>query len=587
MATLNHKGIDTYKRLLSATKKYWPVFLVGVLATLMLSLIDAGFAWLIKPIINKGFIDRNTHFIRWLPPVIIMVFVLRGFSGFSSNYFIYRVARYVVMDFRRAIFNHLLKLPATFYDRHNSGHLLSTIIYNVDQVAEASSDALVAILRQGSLTIGLVGVMFVVNWQLALLFLIIAPIIAWVLQKVSLRLRRLSGNVQKSVGEVTHVASEAIDGYKVIRLYGGHQYENEKFQQATKANRQRELKVVITNSIGTSLVQLLIAVPIAVVLFFATRPALGVSAGSFAAVVSAMIMLLSPVRRLTMMNSYIQKGIAGAESIFELLDEDVEKDKGITPLTHVKGGIEYRHVNFSYECAKGLVLRDINFTVAPGKTVAIVGRSGSGKTTLINLLPRFYDINSGEIAIDGINIQNCRLRDLRNQFALVSQHTALFNDTISHNIAYGQADADPQAVLAAAEAAHAMEFINQMPAGMETLVGEDGVLLSGGQRQRIAIARALFKNAPILILDEATSSLDTHAERHIQAALDNLMQQRTTLVIAHRLSTIENADVIIVIEKGQMVEMGTHQELIVQQGAYAELHRMQFSKQTVTNEVPQ
>lgn len=587
MATLNRKGIDTYKRLLSATKKYWPVFLVGVLATLMLSLIDAGFAWLIKPIINKGFIDRNTHFIRWLPPVIIMVFVLRGFSGFSSNYFIYRVARYVVMDFRRAIFNHLLKLPATFYDRHNSGHLLSTIIYNVDQVAEASSDALVAILRQGSLTIGLVGVMFVVNWQLALLFLIIAPIIAWVLQKVSLRLRRLSGNVQKSVGQVTHVASEAIDGYKVIRLYGGHQYENEKFQQATKANRQRELKVVITNSIGTSLVQLLIAVPIAVVLFFATRPALGVSAGSFAAVVSAMIMLLSPVRRLTMMNSYIQKGIAGAESIFELLDEDVEKDKGITPLTHVKGGIEYRHVNFSYERAKGLVLQDINFKVASGKTVAIVGRSGSGKTTLINLLPRFYDINSGEIAIDGINIQNCRLRDLRNQFALVSQHTALFNDTISHNIAYGQADADPQAVLAAAEAAHAMEFINQMPAGMETLVGEDGVLLSGGQRQRIAIARALFKNAPILILDEATSSLDTHAERHIQAALDNLMQQRTTLVIAHRLSTIENADVIIVIEKGQMVEMGTHQELIVQQGAYAELHRMQFSKQTVTNEVPQ
>lgn len=587
MTTFGRKGIDTYKRLLSATLKYWPIFLLGILATLVLSLIDAGFAWLVKPIIDKGFISRNTHFIRWLPPTVLIVFVFRGVVGFSSNYFIYHVARYVVMDFRRAIFCHLLKLPARFYDRHNSGHLLSTIIYNVEQVAEASSDALVTVLRQGSLVIGLIGVMFVVSWQLALLFLIISPIIAWVVKKVSVRLRRLSSNVQKSMGEVTHVANEGIDAYKVIRLYGGQDYENQKFHQATKSNRQRELKVIVTNSIGTSLVQLLIAVPIAVVLFFATQPSLGVSAGSFAAVASAMIMLLSPMRRLTLMNSYIQKGIAGAESIFDLLDEDVEKDKGTVPLTRVKGKIEYRQVSFNYEQSQRTILSDVSFTVEPGKTIAIVGRSGSGKTTLINLLPRFYEISTGDITIDGINIQDCRLQDLRNQFALVSQHTALFNDTIARNIAYAQADADPKAVLAAAEAAHAMEFINQMPDGMNTVVGEDGVLLSGGQRQRIAIARALFKNAPILILDEATSSLDTHAERHIQSALENLMQQRTTLVIAHRLSTIENADSIIVMEKGKIVESGTHATLLVRGGAYAELHRMQFSEQLVENKVTQ
>lgn len=587
MTTVGPKGVVTYKRLLSATKKYWPVFLMGIIATLIVSFIDASFAWLVKPIINKGFIDRNIHFIRWLPPIIVIIFVFRGLAGFSSNYFIYRVARYVVMDFRRAIFSHLLKLPVRFYDRHNSGHLLSTIIYNVEQVAEASSDSLVTVLRQGSSAIGLVGVMFIVSWELALLFLIIAPIIAWVVQKVSLRLRRLSSNVQKSVGEVTHIANEAIDAYKAIRLYGGEQYENHKFDQATKSNRQRELKVIVTNSIGTSLVQLLIAVPIAVVLFFATRPALGISAGSFAAVVSAMIMLLSPMRRLTMVNSYIQKGIAGAESIFDLLDEDVERDKGTTTLARAKGKIEYRHVNFKYERSKVPTLQEINFTVEPGKTVAIVGNSGSGKTTLINLLPRFYDLSSGEIIIDGINIRNCRLQDLRNQFALVSQHTTLFNDTIAHNIAYAQADTDAKAVLVAAQAAHVMEFVNQMPDGMNTLVGENGVLLSGGQRQRIAIARALFKNAPILILDEATSSLDTHAERHIQSALENLMQQRTTLVIAHRLSTIENADSIIVMEKGKIIETGTHQELIAQESAYAQLHRMQFSEQISAHEASQ
>ncbi len=577
MKIITRQGLHTYRRLLKATQHYWAAFLIGVLGTVLLSLIDAGFAWLIKPIINKGFIARDAIFIRWLPLIIILIFIIRGLAGFSSTYFINRVARNVVRDFRRAIFNHLLRLPASFYDRNNSGHLLSTIIYNVEQVAQASSDALVTSLQEASLVMGLLVVMFLVNWELALLFLVITPFIAWVMKTNSTRLRRLSTNVQKSVGEVTHVASESIEAYKVIRLYDGQEYETKKFHLATKANQQRELKVVVTNSIGTALVQLLISVPIAVVLFFATQPFLHVTAGSFASVVTAMIMMLRPVRRLTMVNSLIQKGIAGAESIFRLLDEDAEKDTGTQTLKRAKGRIEYQNVFFTYSQSNREILQNINFTIEPGQTVAIVGRSGAGKSTLINLLPRFYDIESGAIKVDGVNIKEYHLQDLRNQFALVSQQIALFNDTISHNIAYGQKHAvEKKKIIEAAEAAHAMEFIEHLADGLNTVVGENGVLLSGGQRQRIAIARAIFKDAPILILDEATSALDTHAERHIQVALDNLMRQRTTLVIAHRLSTIENANWIIVMDKGCLVEMGTHAELIAKNGMYAVLHRMQF-----------
>lgn len=581
MKTLTAQGIETYKRLLQATKQYWSIFLFGIIGTVVVSLTDAGFAWLIKPIINKGFIDRDKEFIHCLPLIIVCVSLFRGIAGFLSTYFINRVARNIVMDFRRAIFNHLLRLPAKFYDKRNSGHLLSTIIYNVEQVAQASSNALVATLQESSLIIGLLVVMFLVNWKLTLFFLVVTPLIAWVMKICSARLRRLSTSVQKSVGEVTHIASEGIEAYKVIRLYGGQKYEKEKFHHATKSNQQRELKVVITNSVSTSLVQLLIAVPIAIILFFAIQPALHVTAGSFASVVSAMIMMLRPVRRLTIVNSYIQKGIAGAESIFSLLDEDVEKDTGTRHLLRTMGIIEYHHVYFSYGKTKKPVLQNINFKIEPGQTVALVGRSGAGKSTLINLLPRFYDVSDGEIRLDGVNIKDFRLQELRSQFALVSQHTALFNDTILHNIAYGQArQIDKRRIIEVAYAAHAMEFIEQLPDGLDTVLGGNGMRLSGGQRQRIAIARALFKNASILILDEATSSLDTHSERHIQAALDNLMQRCTTLVIAHRLSTIEKANWIIVLDSGSLIEKGTHQQLLTLDGAYADLYRMQF------NEVP-
>lgn len=579
METFTAQGVKTYKRLLQATKQYWSVFLFGIIGTVVVSLTDAGFAWLIKPIINKGFINRDKEFIHCLPLIIVCVSLFRGIAGFLSTYFINRVARNIVMDFRRAIFSHLLRLPAKFYDKNNSGHLLSTIIYNVEQVAQASSNALVATLQESSLVIGLLVVMFLVNWELTLFFLVVTPVIAWVMKICSARLRCLSTSVQKSVGEVTHIASEGIEAYKVIRLYGGQKYENEKFHRATKLNQQRELKVVVTNSVSISLVQLLIAVPIAIILFFAIQPALHVTAGSFASVVSAMIMMLRPVRRLTMVNSYIQKGIAGAESIFNLLDEDVERNTGTRHLLRATGIIEYCHVYFAYGKTKKPVLQDINFKIKPGQTVALVGRSGAGKSTLINLLPRFYDVSNGEIRLDGVNIKDFHLEELRSQFSLVSQYTALFNDTILHNIAYGQIRRiDKRRIIEVAHAAHAMEFIEQLPDGLDTVLGENGMRLSGGQRQRIAIARALFKNASILILDEATSSLDTHSERHIQAALDNLMQRCTTLVIAHRLSTIEKADRIIVLEGGRLIENGTHQQLLASDGAYADLYRMQFTK---------
>jgi len=572
------KGRLIYKRLLKFTRQYWGMFIIGMLATIILSLTDAGFTWLVKPIINQGFIARDVHFIRLLPPLIIGILIIRGFSSFASTYFITRVARNVVMDFRQRIFNHLMILPARFYDKHSSGYLLSTIIYNVEQVAQASSDALVNILRESSLFVGLLVVMFLVNWQLTLTFIVMAPIMSWIMKKCSRRLRRLSTHVQESVGDVTHVAEEGIENYKVIRLYGGEDYETEKFAQTTQLNRHRELKIVVTNSLGTSSMQMLVGIPLALILMLATIPSFHVTAGSLASIVAAMIGILRPVRRLTEVNNYIQRGIAAVESIFDLLDTEAEKDHGTRTVARVQGHIEFKNVSLQYVGTKKKALDHVSFKIEPNKTIAIVGRSGAGKTSLINLLPRFYETTEGDIYLDNMNIRDLTLKDLRKQFALVSQHTTLFNDTIRHNIAYGNQieKASDEKVFEAAKAAYALEFIENLPDGFETVVGENGVLLSGGQRQRLAIARALLRNAPILILDEATASLDTHSERKIQAALDCLIKNRTTLVIAHRLSTIENADWILVFDKGYLVEQGTHAALLSQGGAYAELHKLQF-----------
>lgn len=575
--SLPENSFQLYKRLLAATKPYLWLFVIGIIGTASASGIDAGLTWLIKPIINQGLINRDPVFIRMLPLLIVVVFVFRGIAVFLSNYCVAKVGRSVVMDFRQRIFNHMLKLPAGFYDGESSGQLLSRLIYNVEQVAEATTYALMIVVQEGVLAIGLIFVMFMLSWKLTLLFMVVFPLMMGLVRYTSKRLRRLSQNVQKTMGEVSHIAEESIEGYKVIRTFGGEQYERGKFTRATKNNQQREMKIVATNAISTAATQIIISFSIAMILVVATLPSMSITAGSFTALVAAMFTLLRPIRRINQVNNIIQKGLAGAQSIFELLDIAPENDTGTLTLGRVKGEVEYRQVNFRYPNTEKVVLNDMNFHIRPGETVALVGRSGSGKSTLVSLLPRFYEMQQGSILMDGVDIREYRLADLRSQFALVSQQVTLFNDTIGRNIAYGRLSEVKEAdIIQAAEAAHAMEFIAEFPQGLDTLIGENGVLLSGGQRQRLAIARALLKNAPILIFDEATSALDTESERHIQAALEALMRNRTTLIIAHRLSTIEKADRIFVLDKGCIVEAGTHAQLLSRNGHYARLHALQF-----------
>ncbi len=568
-------GSQIYKRLLRYAWPYRYAIMLGVIGTIISSGTDAGFAYILKPLLDKGFIAKDKHFIQLLPVGIFVAFLIRGGAGFMSDYFMAWAGRNVVVKFRQEIFSHLMRLPARFYDHATTGQLISTLIYNVEQVAKASTDSLVTLVRESCLVIGLFVVMLLTSWKLTLLFLITTPMIAAIARYSSLRMRRLSKNLQDSMGQITHVAEESITGYKIIRIFGGERYEEDKFNKIISNNRARELKVIVTHSLASASVQQISSVVIAIMLYFATARASDITAGGFTSMIASMLALLKPMRNLTTVNSTIQKGIAAAESLFGLLDEPAEKNTGQYHVKRVRGKVEYRDVSFAYANEKK-VLEKINFTVLPGKTIALVGRSGSGKSTLVNLLPRFYDGFTGRILIDDKEVQDIHLTSLRHQFAFVSQHVMLFNDTVANNIAYGRFDVPREEIVKAATAAHALEFIAELPEGFDTLVGENGVLLSGGQRQRIAIARALLKNAPILILDEATSALDTASERHIQAALEELMHTRTTLVIAHRLSTIENADVIIVLEKGRMVEMGDHRTLLANKSHYATLYQMQF-----------
>ncbi len=570
---------NTYKRLLMYAAKFKTAIILGLLGSVLTSAVDAYFVYLLKPILDKGFIARQAHFIHWLPILILLLFLLRGLATFTSNYHMGYAARNIVMKFRQQLFARILHLPAAFFDKSTSGQLLSAVIFNVEQVAKASTDSIGVIVEESCFIIGLIIVMLKISWRLTIVFLIVMPIIAGISRYASKRMRRLSHSVQKSMGHVTHVLEEGIEGYKVVRTYGGENYEINKFNELSSDNTRREIKIIATNSLSSASVQLITAAAISAIIIIGTSNVINISPGGFASFVSAMVTLLKPLKNLTRVSGTIQKGIAGAESIFNMLDEPVEQDTGTQTMSRAIGTVSYQNINFSYPSSQSNVLRDINFEVKPYQTIALVGRSGSGKSTIVNLLPRFYDDYQGIITIDGINIRNLKLIDLRKQFAMVSQNVTLFNDTIARNIAYGNFDQVSEAeIVAAAEASNAMEFIDDFPEGLNTLIGENGVLLSGGQRQRLAIARALLKNAPILILDEATSSLDTEAERIIQAALDKLMRNRTTLVIAHRLSTIENADKIIVLDKGEIVEVGTHTELLNVGGHYAKLHKMQFKE---------
>jgi subfamily B ATP-binding cassette protein MsbA len=568
----------TYKRLFTYVRRYWPSLVIALMATMVYSGIDAWFVYFLKPLINKGLVAKNREFLRMAPFLVLVVFMMRGFASFFSNYNIASVSRNVIMRLRQDIFAHLQKLPARFYDNATSGQLLSVILYSVEQVANASADVLTTAFQAGFLIIGLLIVMFKISWKLSCLYFLIAPLVTFIMRYTSKRVRRLSLTIQDSMSTLTHTAEENIEGYKVVRGFGGENYETEKFNKATRINRQREMKVIAARSWSVSSVQLVAAFALSATLYIATLDIANsiLSPGGFVTLIAAMLALLKPMKDLTSMQNKLYRGLAGAQTVFEMLDQKPEEDNGARTLLRANGKLNFQHVEFGYHPGK-TVLHDINFSVEPGEIVALVGRSGSGKSTLISLLPRFYADFTGNILLDDISIREYRLSDLRRQYALVSQNVILFNDTIRNNIAYGSfGNASEAEIKTAAKAAHALDFIEQLPNGLDTIVGENGVLLSGGQRQRLAIARAILKNAPILILDEATSALDTESERYIQSALDTLMQNRTTLVIAHRLSTVEHADKIIVFDNGQIIETGNHADLLARNGHYAKLYRMQF-----------
>lgn len=580
-------GRAVYRRLLSYVWPYRYAFILAILGNILYGAVDAGMIKLLEPLLNEGFVDHNQTFIRWIPFVVIGIFLLRGIATFLSTFFMGWVGRNVVMNFRQHMFSHLLRLPTSYYDRTTSGEILSKITYNVEQVADASSDALTVLVRESCTAIGLLVVMLSISWRLTFLFFITIPLMAGIMHVVSKRIRSISGRIQESMGNVTHVAEEAIEGQKVIKAFGGQDYEVSQFKKVTQHNRRQEMKLIATSAVSIPMVQLVGSIALAGTVYLATlNPEhslrTSITPGAFAAMMAAMIALLKPIKQLTKVNSNIQKGIAGAASIFAFLDVKPEVDTGTTGLTRARGNVAFKHVTFNYhedEVTKSgaKTIDNISFEVKAGETIAIVGRSGGGKSTIVSLLPRFYDAN-GEILIDGVNVKDIPLADLRRQIATVSQQVVLFNDTIARNIAYGCDNATREDIIIAAESAHARDFIERLPEGFDTLIGENGVRLSGGQRQRIAIARAILKKAPILILDEATSALDTESERFIQAALDNLMTQCTTLVIAHRLSTIENADRIMVVDRGRIIEMGTHEELICFNGVYAALRVMQYQE---------
>tara|TARA_R110002110_G_scaffold404606_1_gene623205 strand:- start:245832 stop:247628 length:1797 start_codon:yes stop_codon:yes gene_type:complete len=581
---IDHKKV--YRKLMSHVWPYRWAFFLALLGNILYGIVDASFIKLFEPLLDKGFVDRDQSFIKWIPYVVVAIFLLRGLATFLSTFFMGWVGRQVVMNFRQKMFKHMINLPASFFDRTTSGETLSKITYNVEQVANACTDAITVLVRESCTALALFGVMLSISWRLTCLFIVLVPLMAGVMHFVSRRMRMVSGRVQDSMGSVTHVAGEAIEGQKVIKAFGGQDYEFNRFVEATQNNRRQEMKLIATSALSIPMIQVIGAFALALTVYLATlNPdnAMGtaMSTGAFAAMISAMIALLKPIKQLTKVNGNIQKGIAGAASIFKFLDEMAERDQGRLEMQSSTGHVAFNHVSFSYENPdiSGIAektLDNISFEVKAGETIALVGRSGGGKSTIANLLPRFYECE-GEILIDGVNVRNIPLKDLRKQIAIVTQHVTLFNDTIGNNIAYGQS-ATEEDIKHAAEQAHALEFIELLPEGFNTVVGENGVRLSGGQRQRLAIARAILKRAPILILDEATSSLDTESERHIQSALEQLMRQCTTLVIAHRLSTIQKADKIIVIDKGQIIEMGTHKELMQSNGVYNTLRNMQFQE---------
>jgi subfamily B ATP-binding cassette protein MsbA len=568
-----------YARLLGYIKPYWRTFSLSILGMAIAAATEAMLPALLKPMLDGTFVHRDDAVIRWAPVFLLLIFFVRGIASFVGTFAIGWVGNKLVMDLRELMFAKLLSLPTHFYDDHSTGQLISKLTFDVTQVTAAATNVVTVILRDTIIVIGLMGWLLYLNWKLTMLTLIMLPIIAMIIKVISNRERDASRMTQVAMGDITQVIEESVTAHKVVKLFGGQPYEALRFYNQANWVRRHAMKQVVAGAANVPIVQMVAAMALAAIMYLAIQQAQTdeSTVGGFLSFIAAMLMLTSPAKRIASVTEFLQRGLAAAESVFDLIDTPGEMDTGTTSLSRAQGRLVFENVSLSYQENERFALRDICLDIPAGQSVALVGASGSGKSTMANLVPRFYSPTAGRITLDGHDLAELTLASLRANIALVSQEVVLFNDTISANIAYGQSREVPEAeIIAAADAAHAMEFIRDLPEGLNTLVGEKGVRLSGGQRQRIAIARAILKNAPVLILDEATSALDSESERHVQAALETLMQGRTTLVIAHRLSTIEKANRIVVMQKGQIVETGTHRELLAKNGVYAQLHRIQF-----------
>ena len=562
-----------------------PYKLVGFIAVLGMAataVIEGSLVYLLEPLLDEALAAKNLETARWIPLAFVTIFIARGIAGFATEFSLGWIGRTVISDLRRNVFSKFLTLPTRFFEERTVGPLLSRLTYNVEMVAESVTSVVTIAIRDVLTVVAALTVMYIQSPKLLLFISVVFPILALVVKYLSRAFRRYSSRIQDSVGEVTQVTEEIVRGNRVVKIFGGQEYETKRLEEVDGRNRRQNLKLIRVRSLGVAVTQVIFGFGVAGVIYMAALESINgdLTSGEFISFFSAMMLMLQPVRRITNVNATIQRGVAAGASLFQVMDEDDEVDTGTITRDEWEGRVEFRNVDFAYGEGKDAVLNDVSIAVEPGKSLAIVGHSGSGKSTMVSLLPRFFNVDGGEILLDGVPIEDLSLENLRDNISLVSQDVVLFNDTIANNLSYGQLRKhSEEEVLRAAEAAHVREFAEELPDGLETIVGDRGVLLSGGQRQRIAIGRALLKDAPVLILDEATSALDTVSERRIQEALNLLMKNRTTLVIAHRLSTVEKADRIIVLDAGKIVESGTHQELLDKDGQYAALYNMQFSEE--------
>ena len=580
MTSINNPGSwALYKRVLPYLQGLWKYFAISVIAMIIVGITGPAFASLIKPIINEGFVDKNLAAMQWVPLAIVGLFILRGIANYINEYTTSYLTATLVQQIRTELFAKLLALPVGYFSENSRGRMMSRITNDAGGITNAGFNVITVIAKDGITVLGLLGWLFYLDWQLTLITFVTLPVIGWCVRKINKRLRGLAHQNQQVVGHIMQVLGESIDGTRVVRVYGGQAHEQSRLARQNQELRHNIVKQASSGAISSAVTQLLIAISLSIILYFAARRAAhtGFTAGDFMSFLTAMLMMFDPIKRMTSVMATLQGGLAAAHSVFSFLDEAEEPNLGRQILSAQPGDIVFDDVVFRYPQSEKNAVNHLSLTIKQGSVVALVGASGCGKTTTANLIPRFFDVSAGELRIGGVNIQDYELNSLRQQMALVSQDVVLFNDTIANNIAYGRTDMDESRIVAAAKAANAWGFIEKMPQGLHTPIGEHGLKLSGGQRQRLAIARALLKDAPILILDEATSALDTESERLVQAALETLMQNRTTIVIAHRLSTVEQADQIVVMHKGAIVEQGTHAQLLAQGGRYAALCAMQFA----------